>query len=307
MYISYSGWKKYKDCPLAYWHDYINHTTLEKPDDRLGSIYGSTVGLLFEEFYNQQLWRTPGSEKELLQRVERATSQVLQQEMTARKGRAGGVIRWKGTGEGCNPKGMYSNKHELMADVRDAVSRGVRIIKHYMLLGPQAEAEVKLDSQVNGHIIGGRADFIIRRTKPIGDLCILDGKGSKYRGDYVSPKQLHWYTMLYRLRFNKLPDKLGFVYWRFEPPESMDWVEFSTADLDQLLEDVLGDFREIERRKAELPPQGKMDEQRLLEIASQGFRPKANDSNCRFCPHATAAQCPAGLAVAQKMARGKHG
>ena len=307
MYISYSGWKKYKDCPFAYWHDYINHTPLEKPDDRLGSIYGSVVGLLFEEFYNLRLWKQPQPKDVVLGRVEEAVKRVVRQETSARKGRPGGVLRWKGAGEGRNSKGMYLDEADLAADVREAVIRGFKIIKHYRLLGPRAEAEVKLDSPINGHILGGRADFILKRTEPHHDLCILDGKGSKYRGTYVSPKQLHWYTMLYRLRFNETPDKLGFVYWRFEPPESMDWVEFSSADLDQLLEGVLADVREIGRLESNLPPPNEKQAMDRSGLARQEFRPRANDNNCRFCPHATTTQCSAGLWVVQKMEQGKHG
>lgn len=301
MYISYSGWKKYKDCPFSYWHDYVNHTPLEKPDDRLGSIYGSVVGLLFEEFYNQRFWKQPDPKTFVLDRIEEATKRVIRQETSARKGRPGGVLRWKGAGEGKNPKGMYLNEAELMDDVREAVLRGFKIIKHYRLLGPRAEAEVKLDGKVNGHILGGRADFILKRTAPHHDLCILDGKGSKYRGTYVSPKQLHWYTMLYRLRFNEVPDKLGFVYWRYEPPESVDWVEFSKADLDQLLEQVLADIRDITRHEADLPPATEGQPLAGLGLAREAFRPRPSEGNCRFCPHATATQCSAGLKVVQGM------
>jgi hypothetical protein len=289
MYISYSGWKKYKDCPFSYWHDYIAHSPLEKPDDRLGSVYGSVVGALFEDFYNQKLWQEDQPKNLMKDKVEGMVKKILRQETTPKHGRAAGVLLWKGSGKGQNPKGLYANEAELIEDVKEAVDRGFKIIKQYRLLGPRAEAEVKLDSNVGSHILGGRADFVMVRTTPHSDLCILDGKGSRHRGNYVSPKQLLWYAMLYRLRFGEMPDKLGFVYWRYAPPESMDWVEFSAVDLDQLMEEVLSDLGKIEAAKANLPTalnQG---------LAREEFKPKPNEDSCRFCPRAVANQCPDGI------------
>jgi hypothetical protein len=301
MYLSYSGYKLYLNCPYAYWHGYIGKLPLEKPDDRLGSVFGSIVGVLFEDFYNHEWWRKPEPQAFVMSQIEAATVKVLKQEQSPKWGRPGGVLMWRGEGEGQNPKAMYADADELMADVRDAVARGFKIIRAERLLGPYAKAEIKLDSTVEGHRLGGRADFIIRRAKPHQDKGIYDGKGSKYRDRYVDPKQLHWYAMLYRLRFNEVPDKLAFVYWRFDPPESIDWVEFTEADLDQLLEDTLAAIERIEEGKASLPKEGEVPAIDLMELARKVFQPKANENNCRFCPRATATQCSWGFSVVQKI------
>lgn len=308
MYLSYSGYKKYLDCPYVYWHSYVNETPLEKPEDRLGSVFGSTVGLLFEDFYNQRFWKQEQPQAFVMERVGAATARIIKQETSPRWGRPGGVLLWKGDGEGQNPRGMYVDRDELMADVRDAVRRGFQIIKHYRLLGPYAEAEVKLDKRVEGHTLGGRADFILKRTKPHHDRCVLDGKGSKYRDRYVSPKQLLWYGMLYWLCFDKVPDKLGFVYWRYAPPDSLDWLDFSEADLDQLLEEALGAVETIERLTASLPaPESDIAAIDRMKLARGVFKPKANENNCRFCPYATATQCSWGFSVRQKMEQSRRG
>lgn len=301
MYISYSGFTKFNDCAYAYWHDYINRTPLALPDDRLGSIYGSVVGKLFEDFYNKEWWRKDNPSAFVLMQVEEATEAIIKEETSPKKGRPGGVLLWRGDGKGRNPKGLYSNRDELMADVRDGVTRGFHTIRQERLLGPYAKSEVKLDSTVDGHLLGGRADFIIRRTKPHLDLGIYDGKGSKHRERYVSPKQLLWYAMLYRLRFEKTPDKLAFVYWRFSPPKSIDWINFSGSDLDMLLEEVLAGIRRIEKGVAALPEKGKVPDIDHMELARKVFQPKANESNCRFCPRAVATQCSWGFSVVQKM------
>ena len=69
-YLSYTGFKTYKTCPLTYWNDYVNNTVLEKPDDRLGSIYGTVVGTLFERFYNEKIWRKPQPQAEVMALVD---------------------------------------------------------------------------------------------------------------------------------------------------------------------------------------------------------------------------------------------
>lgn len=295
LYLSYSGFKKYDQCPYAYWHTYIGNTPLARPDDRLGAIFGSAVGVLFEKFYALKWWKKKGDcQLYMLSQVDSIVDDVLRQETSPKRGNPGGVILWKGDGEGYNPKALYSDRDELVSDVRSAVIRGIQIIKHYRFLGPRAEAEKVLDVEVRGNKIGGRADFVIQRTNPHGDLVLLDGKGSRHRGRYVDPRQLHWYAMLYRLRYEETPDKLAFVYWKSAPPDSVDWVEFSEYDLDQLLEDVNGAFRAIKEARAQFPP--KVDKLSLMGTAKHLFRPKPSEDNCRFCPYASKLTCSNGAA-----------
>ena len=312
MYISWSGWKLHEGCAFAYWHEYLAKTVPEKPNDRLGSIYGSTVGVLFELFYNEQWWRKDQIQTFMVGEVERVLEQVVQEEITydQKRDRPGGVLLWKGPPPDCNPRGLYYDQDELEADVCEGVRRGLKIIRHHRLLGRRAQAEVDLNSKVDGHILGGRADFIILRTRPHYDLCLLDGKGSRHHGKYVDPRQLHWYAMLHRLRFDKLPDKLGFVYWNkpppprsFNPEESLDWVEFSEHDLDLLLEGALTAVREIEAGMETLPSSDAVAADTLQELARQVFKPRPNEDNCRFCPYATATTCARGFGIVKEMAR----
>ena len=175
MYISYSGHEKWAACRFAYWNEYINKTLLPSTDDRLGSIYGSVVGTLFEDFYTLRLWSQPNAQAALLSRVPAMVDRIIREQTTPSKGRPGGVLKWKGESPGQNPKGMYVSKKDLIEDVEDTVPRGIRIIRRHRLLGPMADAEYKLDYTQDGNIIGGRADFIIQRIAPDSDLVIIDG------------------------------------------------------------------------------------------------------------------------------------
>jgi hypothetical protein len=297
MYLSYSGWKKY-DCPFAYYNDYVAHTPKEGVDDRLGSIYGSVVGKLFEDFYAQKLWKKPEPQAYLMSLVEKTVDKTIHREITPWKDRPGGVLLWKGKGEGQNPKGMYENREELIVDVRDAVARGFQIIRHHRLLGPRTDAEYKLDYTFEGDTYAGRADFVIQRTKPHRDLLIVDGKGSQHRGRYVDPKQLQWYAMLFWLHSLKegkpqLPDKLAFLYWRSKPDECMDWLDVSESDVMEMFEVVKDTVHEIKRLEKMILPNAP------AEAARGVFKPKPNEKNCRFCPYTSI--CPAGAKVQESL------
>lgn len=306
MYLSYSGWKKYKDCAYAYWNSYINKTKTTGLDDRLGSIFGSVTGKLFEHFYNDQLYRKEQPQGVVLAMVDETIKKVIRQETTPGGWKSAGVLMWKGTEEGQNPKALYANVDELAADVRDAVARGFRTIRHYRLLGQGAQAEVQLDSVVDGHKLGGRADFLMRRVKPHSDEVILDGKGSKWREAYVDARQLKWYAVLFRQKNQRLPERLGFVYWRFDPPESVDWLEITDAEADALLAEVLGDIRRIEELSAGLHAPTSFEAARkvFLPIADQpGVTKKTAEQACRFCAFATEEMCPGGAKVVQEIGR----
>jgi hypothetical protein len=298
MYLSYSGWKKHDGCPFAYWNEYINRTPKDGVDDRLGSIYGSVVGKLFEYFYTLKVWKQDQPQAYLMGMVSKVVTDTIRRETTPWKDKPGGVILWKGSGPGKNPKGLYANQAELEADVRDAIPRGFQIIKQHRLLGPRTDAEYKLDfTTPDGDILGGRADFIIVRVKPFSDTLIVDGKGSRHRGKYVDPQQLQWYAMLFWLNAVKagapaVPDKLAFLFWRSSPEESMDWVDTSEYEVQAFYERVIETVKEIQAK-------GKMV---LLgadpKFARGVFKPKASDQNCRFCPYASV--CPPGAQVQER-------
>lgn len=240
MYLSYSGHKAYKECPRQYWHRYVGKTKLPAPDNRVNALYGSVVGTLFEDFYTQGIWKQSGVQQLLEARVDQTIDSIIQRESRD------GVFDW------ADPKSNYKSRESLRREVVKSIPRGIGIIRHHRLLGHRADAEVKLDANIDGHMIGGRADFIIQRVKPHNDLVILDGKGSRHRDKYVDPQQLWWYAMLYRHHHTILPDRLGFVFWRQEPENSLDWVNFSGKSLDDLLAGVLGDVQNIEAAKARL-------------------------------------------------------
>ena len=289
MYLSYSGFKKWTSCPYEYYHDYVAKTVPIKPENGANTLYGSTTGSLYEIFYKEQLWRSKNPEEELLRRVEPTLNWVIEKELKKR------VIRWKPEDKDSN----YTDREQLLRDIRETVPRGLQIIRQHRLIGPQTDAEVVLDRDIlfgsKVHRIGGRTDFIIRRVPPTKDLLILDGKGSRHRQKYVDIRQLRWYGWLYELGTGVLPDLVGFVYWRSEPQEAVDLFPILRREIDKLRDQVATAIQEIETATKRLEvlqgADGEEDEIPKIFPAVPG--------NCRLCTYS--AQCRAGKAFLAKL------
>lgn len=291
VYFSYSGYAKADACLFAYWNEYDNKTSTGEPDDRLGSVFGSTYGILFEQFYQEKLWKLKFPQQELIDRAERVVDQVLAKETTASKMRPAGVLLWKGEGPGQNPKGMYASRDDLIADVRANIPNGIRAIKYHGMLGSRADAEHKLDFKLgDGTYLAGRADFVIKRLNH-KDTIIVDGKGSQHRDKYVKATQLIWYAMLFNLHAKAnggqlLPDRTAFLFWRYPVEESVDWVDVSQDDVDALFEKVMEMVKTVTRLRKSLPKQP------TVELARSVFEPKPSKDNCMFCSYKKV--CPQG-------------
>lgn len=287
IYLSYSGWNLHRGCDGAYWHRYINKTKTP-PDNRVNMLYGESVGILFEKFYTDRLWKGLKTPEEvtakLLARVDQTMDAIVQKESMR-----GGIWDWTQK----NLKPGNRSFEEVKAEVKETIPRGVAIIRHHRLLGTKTGAEVKLDVTIGGARLGGRADFLIGRTQPHNDLVLIDGKGSRYRDKYVSRSQLVWYAMLHQELRGHLPDKLGFLFWRYEPEESMDWVEFTQKDIDILKETVLDSIKKIEDGKRQMLKQPG-------EATLKAVFPVKPGSDCKFCSYLTG--CPQGQAFLEKKA-----
>ena len=290
-YISYSGFQTAQSCLHRYWHTYHGHTP-HPPDDRLGMLYGSVVGRLFEIFFKDRLWRERGSGARLKALVAPTVAAVMGEERKPKYGRPGGTFVWR--------PDLYANEAALISDVEHAIPRGIATIKAYRLINVDVQTEVKLDSTIEGHRVAGRADFIMVRVPPHSDLVIVDGKGSRKRDRYTDVKQLQWYSLLYRERHGRLPDRTAFVYWHYEPPSNIDWCNVNAAEVDTLRNEVVTTMTDLGKRVKELGGS------KSLPLVQAVFRPSPKIQNCRFCPYATEDICPKGgevVAAARAKAR----
>lgn len=279
MYISYSGYTKYKKCPRSYWYEYVSKPPAPQTN-QLGTLYGSSVGYVFEKFYAEHLWCHQNYRARLDAFVEVAVGKAIQNALRQ------GVINWD------EPKAQFRSRDALVAGVRESIPRGIKIITQHNLIGKDAAAEVVLDSLTQGHKLGGRADFILTRVPPYNDLCLLDGKGGRWRDKYVEQTQLRWYAMLYEMKYGRLPDKLGFIFWQFEAQEAVDWISLQPEDTAHMRELAIDTIDKIEAGKVQVNKNAGN-----AAVLNEHF-PALSGDQCRLCKYAKI--CPAGMALAEQ-------
>lgn len=171
------------------------------------AVMGTVIQAVIERFYNDELWKLLAPPV-LRDRMLELADENFALELARR------YIDWR----------VSIPQEEMRQLIRDGILGYIRTLKAHKFLGPYARAEVELLGYIDKYNpIGGRADVIIRReTEPTNGVTILDGKNSKRYKDgkggtmtYTDPDQLRWYALLFYLCYRKMPDHLGFVYYRY--------------------------------------------------------------------------------------------
>ena len=302
----------YEDCPQAFlwgrgWGtiDVGGGPGRRKPKPVQRSAHHAVMGIALAHFwellYNNEEWKHPIG---IVDRLLNATRKEFEREVME------SFIDWR----------LSPPKDELWEVVEKGVIGYLRTMKAHKLLGPYARSEVDLTCYVNKWTpIGGRADLIIRR--PDTGITILDGKnsrryqvpGTKTRKPafmtYTDPDQLRWYALCFYLSYKRMPDRLGFIYYRYpfgdpkldtegqhveefdengmptgamEFETGVEWVEFDRDDLKGIATRARDAIRSMGREKFPANPVPK---------------------KCNFCDYATV--CPERIAQKKANRRNK--
>ena len=239
------------------------------------AVLGIVIQSVIEDLYNNELWRHPaGLQRELLERVEKTFHLQLAKPKN--------FIEWR----------FAPSREEMLETCRQGVLGYLRTMKQHRLLGPYARAEVDLIGWVDKFTpVGGRADMIIRRDDT--GISILDGKNSKHKGKYTDPDQLRWYALCHFLAYSQMPDRLGFIYYRYPygtPIEGSDQVEEGVEWVPCTREDIQGlAQRAIKVRKG---------------LLKEKFDPNPTPKGCQFCDFETV--CDARVAQRESNSRGRR-
>lgn len=260
--IYWSSFAAYETCPQKFlwsrgWDGIDCGGGMGKPkplpddqDPRHHAVMGTVIQYAIERMYNDELYKDP--EKLTPTLLELVDREWVRQESDPRNR--------------MDYSRMELTRTEMLQHCRDAVLNYLKTMKLNKLLGPYAKAEVGLVGWIDQYTqVGGRADVIIRREDT--GLTILDGKNAKRKES--DPDQLRWYALLFKLSYKKLPDRLGFVYYRYPANEEfgesgIDWVPFTEADLEGLAQRVV---------------------QARLNMRKGKFDPTPNPPDCKYCDY----------------------
>jgi CRISPR/Cas system-associated exonuclease Cas4 (RecB family) len=253
-YLSYSSYKTYRECPKKYKYRKVDKLKPPVKDSKHNALVGSVVQRVFEDFYNLEFWRKgPKASETLLGILDKYFYEFLDNE----------YVNFD------DVRCPYTQQ-ELLDTCRDLIPKVIQGIKDHKLLGPYAQSEITLRAHFEKNFfLFGRVDFVIKR--PDGQILLMDGKASKHREKYVDEEQLLYYALAYQTTHGKLPDKLGFFFFRFadKGEEAIDWIEPTPERLSQMKTQVGDTFRNIQRKAFKATPSG---------------------SACKYCEFATI--CP---------------
>lgn len=235
-----------------------------KKESRHHPVMGMLVQSAVEALYNDELWVDPKNLTEnMLRVVDREWVRLLR----------GNYINW-------NRAGMSAD--EMLDVCREGVVGYIQTMKAHKLLSVEyAKAEVPLIGWIDKwNPVGGTADVIFRREDT--GITILDGKNSRRKE--ADPDQLRWYALLFRLAYKRMPDRIGFVWYRFpygQPARSpegdllyeedgetvkieqgVQWIDFTEDDLRGLAQ------RALDAKKA---------------MRKELFEPRPEPSYCKRC------------------------
>ena len=277
--LYWSSLDTYEACPQRFlwqkgWGDIDVGGGLGRPKPLSGQrsehhqVLGIAIQAAIERFYNDELWKLMAPAP-LRDRLLELAEEALRLECSRK------YIDWR----------LAPTQDEMLQTVREGVLGYMRTLKAHRLLGPYAKAELDMVAYVDKVTpAGGRADVIIRREDT--GVTIIDGKNGKRYKDgkggyktYTDPDQLRWYALLFRLCYQQLPDRLGFVYYRYphgaqvlddqgQPTGELEpgvvWVTFTEDDLKGLAQ------RAIDARAS---------------IVKEQFEPRPTPTTCKLCDY----------------------
>lgn len=211
--------------------------------DRTHAIMGQTIQEVVEIMYNHDMWNRTDDRDRL---------------NVAMLGMAEKLVKHK-----CS-KDNHKITQEMIDTCKNGVINYLDIAAHNQLWGVPAKPEFELISTVMGVSMGGKVDLLYTES-PFGSM-ILDGKNSKNK-DNVSQDQLRWYSLIYESLYGQLPDRVGFVWYRFPPNDDsgdtgISWVDLRPQDMTKLKNKMV----------------------RVVEgMRLHQFDPKPSEKACRFC------------------------
>jgi hypothetical protein len=269
--LYWSPFKTYEDCPQQFlwskgWEgiDCGGGVGNPKPNPNTDSKHHAAMGIAIqyaiEKMYNDELYRDPANLVETMKNL--AKNEFLRQEAKPRN-----FMDWK-TSE--------ITRDEALQLVESGVVGYLRTMRAHKFIGSYSRAEVNILGWIDSNTpVGGRADVIIRRDDT--GISILDGKNTKHKMKYTDPDQLRWYALIFKLANGVLPDRIGFVWYRFpfgsktydskgeESIESgVEWISFDENDLRGLA------IRVLEAKK---------------RMSNGDFSPTPVPNVCKFCDY----------------------
>ena len=202
MRLSYSQYRTFLQCPRLYHYQATKVPPPVKP-----SSYFALYGILIEAFFKKytNVYTKQGvtlSNDQIREILKSLWGYVLEKN----------YVDWS------DP---WVN--ETADQILENVYNDVLLNMNTFFFWKEAQSEVSFEVLLkkSQDVLSCRMDFIWR--KPDGTVEILDGKGTNKLDKNVDIEQLLFYALMYLLRNKRVPDKLGFLYYKYHLIKYIDF------------------------------------------------------------------------------------
>lgn len=206
MKITYSEFKNYLECPKKY-KLFKDKAKPPFQPNKYFAIYGMTIQKFFQYYTNYYLKQGSISTPEQIKsKLKIVWDKILTEN----------YVDWTDVF-------VRKSDSEIFEDVYNDILANIKAFDFFK----KASSEVKLTINLknSGDVIVSKLDFVY--TDDSGEIIILDGKGTDKIGN-VDIDQLYFYALVYLLHHGKLPNKLGFLYWKYQ---KIDYLTFTRDDI----------------------------------------------------------------------------
>jgi hypothetical protein len=212
MRLSYSEYKDYKACPKCY-HNRVNNVEPPAQMSKYFALYGLLIELFFKHYTNNFIKRNLILSDDQTRIILRKLWDKVLKET---------YVIWD------DPWVKESSEH-IFLSVHEDIKRNLD--KFSFWKNAQAEVSYEIILKKTQDILSCRMDFVVNNHD--GTVEILDGKGTYKMDKSVDIEQLYFYALIYLLHHKKLPNRIGFLYYKFQ---TITYIDFDQA--------ILMDFRD---------------------------------------------------------------
>lgn len=209
MKLSYSEYRTYLDCPKRYKLE-IDKVDPPTEPSMYFALYGMVVELFFKKYTNFYTKHDIDlNENEINKILRKLWDQILNEN----------YVCW-------NDLWVKKTSEEIFNQAYEDVLKNLK--KFDFWKRTQSEVPIEIRLKKTKDILTCRLDFVINNQD--NTIEILDGKGTEKPEKNVDIEQLYFYALMYLLSNKKLPDKIGFLYYRYQMIKYVDFDKQSMVD-----------------------------------------------------------------------------
>lgn len=242
MKLSYSNYSTYIKCPRLYYNR-VNYVEPPMKESKYFALYGILVEMFFKQYTNVLLkQRVKLSKKKIKEMLWKNWEWILDKNF----------VEWT------DPWVKESSDQIFEQAFQDVL---LNIEKFSFWSESQSEVSINVKIKKTDDLFTCRLDFL--RRNPEGKIKIIDGKGTKKLDKNVDLEQLYFYALMHLFHFKKLPDRIGFLYYRYQ---MIKYIDFDEETIENFKKKLLMVKKTIKNDK-EFKPKVKLSKQ------------------CKWCPY----------------------